>query len=145
MEGVRIRLLRATDAEATERIIAESPEATRWNPEKCEGLPVWVAERATGVAGFVIACVAADEMEILDLAVEPASRRRGVGSALVDAALEHGRKAGAASVFLEVRESNERARRFYQKHGFAVSGRRPRYYREPGEDALVMSRSLGRA
>lgn len=142
MEGLTIRPLGRSDAAAVEHIVAFSPEAARWSPEGYLALPGWVAEEGDGVEGFLFARVAADEMEILNLAVEPAARERGAGSALLAAAFDYGRQAGAARAFLEVRESNLRARRFYQQRGFTVSGRRPRYYHHPVEDAVVMSCSF---
>ena len=142
MEGLTIRLLRAADADAVDRITALSPEAAHWPAESYLGLPGWVAESEAGVVGLLVARVAADEMEILNLAVEPAWRRRGAASALLQAAIEHGRRAGAARVFREVRQSTQAARQFYERHGFAVAGRRVRYYRQPEEDALVMSRAV---
>lgn len=126
-----------------ERITALSPEAAHWPAQSYLGLPGWVAESDAGVVGLVVTGVAADEMEILNLAVEPDWRRRGVGTALVETALEHGRRSGAKRVFLEVRESNQAARGFYRRQGFAVAGRRPRYYRRPDEDAVVMARQVG--
>ncbi|MDE3137719.1 MAG: ribosomal protein S18-alanine N-acetyltransferase [Acidobacteriota bacterium] len=140
-----IRPLDPADAEAVERITRLSPEAADWPMESYRGLPAWVAESDGRVLGLLVARIAADEMEILNLAVEPASRRRGAGTALVDAAVEHGRRTGAARVFLEVRESNLVAQRFYERRGFAVTGRRLRYYRQPEEDALLMAREVAPA
>ncbi len=91
--------------------------------------------------GFVLVRVAADEAEILTLAVIPAARRRGLGAALMRAAMADARAAGAAAMFLEVAESNAAARALYGGLGFAPVGRRPRYY-ENGEDALVLRRAL---
>jgi ribosomal-protein-alanine N-acetyltransferase len=142
MEGLTIRPLRPADADAIERITGESPEAAHWSAEGYLALPGWVAENASGVLGFLLARVAADEMEILNLAVTPSARQQGVGSALLGAAVAHGSRSGAFRVFLEVRESNLGARRFYERHGFLVTGRRPRYYRGPDEDALIMGRTL---
>ena len=145
MEGLTIRPLAAADAESVERITRLSPEAADWPAESYTGLPAWAAESEGRVIGLLVARIAADEMEILNLAVEPASRRRGAGTALLDAALEYGRRAGASRVFLEVRESNLVAQRFYERHGFAASGRRLRYYRQPEEDALLMTREVAPA
>lgn len=142
MERVTIRPLQATDAKAVERITRLSPEAAHWTFEGYRGLPGWVAEDDRVVLGFLFARIASDEMEILNLAVEPAAREHGVGGDLLSAALAYGAKAAVASVFLEVRESNLRARRFYERRGFAVTGRRPRYYHRPDEDALVMAHAL---
>ena len=145
MEGLKIRQFSAADAAAVRRITARSPEAADWPPEQLGELPAWVAENASGVVGFVVARTVADEMEILNLAVQPEARRQGVGSALLAAAFEHGRRSGAALVFLEVRESNDAARRFYERHGFEAIGRRTRYYRHPDEDAVLLGRRFARS
>jgi ribosomal-protein-alanine N-acetyltransferase len=81
-------------------------------------------------------------MEILNLAVEAALRRRGVASRLLEAALAFARVAGVKTAFLEVRSSNAGAIALYEGHGFAPAGHRPRYYSDPPEDALVLSRKL---
>ena len=140
-----IRPLAAADLEAVARITHESPEAANWPPESYGGFPGWVAETEGEVVGLAVGRVAADELEILNLAVTPERRRRGIGSALLGAALDHGRRAGAGRAFLEVRESNREARRFYERHGFADAGRRRGYYRGPEEDAVVMTRTLDTA
>lgn len=142
MEGLTIRPLEKSDGAAIERIARQSPEAARWRPHSYEGLPGWVAESRAGVVGFVVARSVADEMEILNLAVDPAERRRGVGGALLDTALGCGRRDGARRAWLEVRESNRAARCFYERHGFVVAGRRRRYYSGPEEDALLMAFTL---
>lgn len=93
------------------------------------------------VVGYVVAWFAADESEIGNLAVAPSVRGRGVGAALLDAALAEAVAHGAAATYLEVRESNADARRLYASRGFAEVGRRRRYYRHPDEDALVLKRT----
>ncbi len=95
-----------------------------------------VAESGGGVAGYVIARHAGDEGEILNLAVDPACRRQGVASRLFEEARRRMTAAGVQRVFLEVRESNLAARRFYAGHGFREVGRRRGYYRDPTEDAV---------
>lgn len=97
-----------------------------------------VAESARGVVGYVIALDAADEGEILNLAVAPDGRRHGVGRALVREILETLADRGVHKVFLEVRESNTAARALYAGYGFKEVGRRPQYYRRPVEDAIVL-------
>jgi ribosomal-protein-alanine N-acetyltransferase len=92
------------------------------------------------VAGYVVAWFVADEGEIANLAVDPAGWGMGVGKALLDAALAEGARRGAAAVYLEVRDSNERARRLYRSRGFHEVGRRRGYYRHPDEDAIVLRR-----
>ena len=91
-------------------------------------------------SGFVLIRAAGGEAEILTLAVEPAARRRGIGSALVAASCRHAQERGAGAMFLEVSQTNEAARSLYARHGFREVGRRKGYYRSPGggnEDALI--------
>jgi ribosomal-protein-alanine N-acetyltransferase len=94
------------------------------------------------IAGYVVAWFAADEGEIANLAVREPTRRRGIGAALLDAALAEGVRRGAVNMYLEVRESNEAARRLYASRGFEEVGRRRRYYRRPVEDAVVLRRVM---
>lgn len=94
------------------------------------------------VVGYVVAWFAADEGEIANLAVAPSGWGGGIGRQLLDAALAAGAARGAAAVYLEVRDSNERARRLYRSSGFEEVGRRRRYYRRPVEDAIVLRRTL---
>ena len=91
-------------------------------------------------AGYIMMQLLGDEGEILNLAVDPDFRRRGAASALLEDCLSRADRA-AASVYLEVRRSNEGARALYEKFGFAVIGERKRYYSHPAEDALVMCRA----
>lgn len=98
-----------------------------------------VADEGGGrVAGYVVALDAADEGEILNLAVAEAGRRRGLGRALVQAILDRLRRRGVRQVYLEVRESNTAARALYAGFGFKEVGRRRAYYRRPVEDAMVL-------
>ena len=98
----------------------------------------FVAEQGDRVVGFVIAWVVADETHILDLAVSHAHRGSGIGRELTRAVLETGTREGSAYAILEVRRSNAHAQRLYGDMGFQVVGRRPGYYQNNGEDALVM-------
>jgi ribosomal-protein-alanine N-acetyltransferase len=130
------------------RLFSEAAEAAHWSAQELvqletSGIRVWVAIEENCMAGAVAAREAADEAEILNLAVAPAWRGRGIGRRLMETALEAVVSSGVRRVFLEVRESNARARAFYSGMGFAESGRRPGYYRHPVEDALVLSRTLG--
>jgi ribosomal-protein-alanine acetyltransferase len=90
----------------------------------------------------VLARHAADEGEILNLAVAPAARRRGLGRLLVERALAHLVEAGARAAYLEVRQSNSAARRLYGKLGFQEVGTRVAYYRRPTEDAVVLRAAI---
>ena len=94
------------------------------------------------VAGYAMAHHAADEAEILNLGVATAHRRRGVGRALVARLLALLADRGVEAVYLEVRESNNAARRLYQQLGFRDVGRRPGYYRRPLEDAVVLRTAI---
>lgn len=92
------------------------------------------------VGGYVVGWTAGDEAEIANIAVAPSLRARGFGGRLLDGALRELETRGAASTFLEVRESNAAARALYAARGFAEVGRRRGYYRRPVEDALVLRR-----
>ncbi len=99
-----------------------------------------VAETGDTIAGYVVALDAADEGEILNLAVAPAGRRNGLGRALVEEILEALVARGVRQVYLEVRESNAPARALYAAQEFREVGRRKQYYRRPVEDAIVLRR-----
>jgi ribosomal-protein-alanine N-acetyltransferase len=86
-----------------------------------------------------------DEIHINNIAVVPAFRRAGIGSALLARVLQEGRAGGAARVLLEVRRSNEAARRLYGRAGFVLTQIRRRYYSDPDEDALVLTCDLSSA
>lgn len=95
--------------------------------------------------GFILIRVAADEAEILTLAVRPEARRRGLGGRLVEAAAVRAAAAGAGRLFLEVADDNPAARALYARCGFEAAGRRRGYY--PGEDgartdALILALNL---
>ena len=103
-----------------------------------------VAEESGAVAGYAIAVAVADEAEIMNLAVHPDRRKHGIGSRLLDAAVEEVKSRGAAQIYLEVRESNDAARRLYASRGFDEIAKRKRYYRDPVEDALVLRLAVQR-
>jgi len=103
----------------------------------------YAVEREDGsLAGYAIASVAADQGEVLNLAVDPACRRRGLGHALLDALIAMFRREGVVAIFLEVRQSNEGAIRLYQQAGFRPVSTRKRYYRYPTENAVTMALDL---
>jgi ribosomal-protein-alanine N-acetyltransferase len=89
------------------------------------------------LAGFILSRMAADEAEILSVAVAARRRGRGVARALLDLHLRRLAGLGVRAVFLEVEESNEPARRLYRRAGFREVGRRPGYYPEGGGSALA--------
>jgi ribosomal-protein-alanine N-acetyltransferase len=139
-----MRLAVPTDAAALAALHAAAfPPMDRWGPDALALLldvPRGFGLLAEG-EGFILARLAADEAEILTLAVDPAARRRGVGGALLAGAMARAAAGGAASMFLEVAEGNAAARALYAAAGFAPVGRRRRYYPDGG-DALVLRRSL---
>jgi ribosomal-protein-alanine N-acetyltransferase len=125
-----------------------SPSAANWEPAAYENLSagqfrVYVADHGTeGVCGFVVARCAAGELEVLNIAVAGACRRKGIGTALLGEALLGAKAESATTAFLEVRASNSGAAEFYARHGFQIAGRRRNYYQSPAEDALLLSRLL---
>ena len=144
----KIRAFRATDAPAIAEILRHSAEAAQWPPgsyaklaESPGGL-VLVYEASDQPVGFLAARQAADEAEILNIAVQRDFRGKGVASALLLAALDEFRRSSIARVFLELRESNLPALTLYNRHGFTPSGRRKAYYHHPTEDAISMLRKL---
>jgi ribosomal-protein-alanine N-acetyltransferase len=135
MARVTVRPGGAADLEAVARIQEASPEAARWDPTSYLQYDFLVAIDEDRVTGFLVARrVAEGESEILNLAVHPAYRRRGIGRRLADEiALQH-----RSEVFLEVRESNANARGFYKALGFQEVSVRAKYYDNPPESAIVM-------
>ena len=99
-----------------------------------------VLSRAGRLAGFICYWLLGGELSILNVAVDPAFRRRGLASILLRHALAEGTSAGMEQALLEVRCGNAGAIALYQRFGFAVVGERRRYYAD-GEDALVMARA----
>ncbi len=100
-----------------------------------------VARQGNQVRGFVLCRVAVGEGEVLTLCVAEAVRRRGLGHALLKAAVEVATGRGLTSLFLEVAESNEAARALYGRFGFDQVGRRSAYYRDAAGttvDALTL-------
>lgn len=96
-----------------------------------------VLHEESGLRGFVITRVVGPDWEIENIAVAGPARRRGLGTRLLGELLDLATAKGAAAVFLEVRESNHAARALYEKWAFLESGRRPRYYQDPDEDAIL--------
>lgn len=143
MKGATVRPAEPADVRCLVEIQALCPEAAclaegdylgmlkPGSPWKC-----LVAESEGRVLGLVVYQNAAGQVEILNLAVDSSRRREGIGRRLI----AHLVKAHPGEAFLEVRESNEGALRFYQAMGFEVISRRKGYYRSPPEDAVVMRR-----
>jgi ribosomal-protein-alanine acetyltransferase len=132
---VIIRAATEADLPAISEIQASAPEASQWNPRDYLAHECRIAERDGLVLGFlVIRAVAEREWEILNLAVARSVRRQGIGRHLLgDVLARH-----AGEFFLEVRQSNESARRFYAQLGFKTITIRLQYYSNPPDSAIVM-------
>jgi ribosomal-protein-alanine N-acetyltransferase len=155
---VNIRQGRAEDLRQVAAIQEASPEASQWNPADyltrnfLVAVDTGAVDRGEhgAIAGFAVTRrTAPDEMELLNLAVAPRFRRRGIGRRLVESlgiarfdAAGKGRNSPetevAFCVFLEVRESNGAAREFYKSLGFQEVSVRRNYYHLPAESAIVM-------
>ena len=94
------------------------------------------------VQGFAVVWLVHDELHVLNVAVAPEARRRGVARAILDRVEAQGREQGARIAMLEVRRGNAPAIALYRTLGYREVGVRPRYYAEDGEDALVMDKDL---
>ncbi len=91
------------------------------------------------IEGYLMAWIVVDEYHIVNIAVSPSGRRGGLGTQLLEAGLDEARASGCVLATLEVRVSNAAAIAFYQRWGMLEVGRRPRYYADNGEDALILS------
>ena len=127
--------------------MSQSPEAAAWSLNSLaqlnrRGELGWVIECGGSVSGFIVLRAVVAEAEILNLCVDPASRRVGNAAALLRKAIDELLKLRVNRLFLEVRASNRAAISFYEKHGFAQTGLRAKYYRDPDESAVLMMREL---
>ena len=94
------------------------------------------------ILGFAVVWLVHDELQVLNVAVAPGARRRGVARRILDRVEGIAREQGARVSMLEVRRSNLPAISLYRSHGYREVGVRPRYYPEDGEDALAMDKEL---
>jgi ribosomal-protein-alanine N-acetyltransferase len=144
---VTVRTMRPMDLEAVMHIERRSFSAP-WEESTFRGLlrrpsaALLVAEVDLDVAGYSVMWFAADEGEIGDIAVLPEMRGTGIGRTLLLECISVAAGRGIRSLFLEVRETNDVARRLYATVGFHVVGVRKKYYTEPVEDAIVMKLDL---
>jgi len=107
-----------------------------------DGWGAVVAEVDCAVIGYGCYFAVDVEAHLTNIAVDPAFRRKSVAKTLLDTILQRATGAGCDYLLLEVRQSNDAARAFYEKHGFTVLYQRPNYYRRPVESAIVMVRYL---
>jgi ribosomal-protein-alanine N-acetyltransferase len=148
MDGdCRIRLASPADAEELSRLERRC-FSDPWSPAGFQEVLAspggfgLVVEQGKQLVAYMLGRQLLDEGEILNLAVIPERRRRGLGRALLDASLKAFVDRGVTQVFLEVRGSNRAAQRLYYARGFQPVGHRPDYYRHPAEDALVLRLGL---
>lgn len=137
------------DLDAILRLETDTPEAPQWERATYEGFcedspakQLFVAADDDRLAGFVAAQIVVDVCGLESIAVGAATRRTGVGSALLTTLINWARQRGASRMQLEVRAENISAIGFYEHAGFRRDGLRRKYYQNPEEDAVLMSRVL---
>lgn len=151
--GWEVRPLRAGDVEAVYDLERRTDGAAHWpdkeylrlvEPSAARGVQrIGVVALAQGkIMGFIAGRLVLGEAEVENIAVASEFRRQGMAAGLVEGFLHDCRRRRCEVVRLEVRESNAAARALYVRAGFKEESRRQRYYREPVEDAVVMSRLL---
>jgi ribosomal-protein-alanine N-acetyltransferase len=152
-EDLRIRRMAAKDLDAVIEIERLAESAPHWT--SAEYLAVFhadaqssfkryamVAEGRGDVVGFAVVRVVEDEAELESIVVASAWRGIGLGRLLLAESADQAKEAGATRLDLEVRESNAAALRLYLAAGLREVGRRRGYYRDPEEDAVLMSVNL---
>ena len=106
-------------------------------------LSYWLVAEVDGiVAGYVGSQSVLDAADIMNLAVSPNHRQQGIGQALIQKLVSHLQQSGVIALLLEVRITNTPAIALYEKMGFVQVGRRPKYYHNPREDALILRKEL---
>ena len=147
MKPIVERLASAADLDgvlAIEEASFNNPTTREWyegelkRPEVCFIYVMRIPGHA--VAGFCAFWLVAEQAHINNLAILPELRGRGLGTQLLEAITAEAAHLGAAMLTLEVRQSNEPARRLYERAGFFQEGLRKNYYTNPVEDALILSR-----
>jgi len=148
-----VRRMTSRDRSAVVAIAASLKDVPQWpqmfyltainhgsNPER---IALIAEERDTGkIAAFAVASLLAPESELETIAVASEYQRRGIGGRLIAEILDKLKAANVLQFHLEVRESNHNALAFYRSRGWRETGRRPRYYAEPEEDAVLMTLDL---
>jgi ribosomal-protein-alanine N-acetyltransferase len=151
-ETIQIRPMQIGDLEQVQAIDRLSfnlpwpPSAYRHELTENPVAHLWVAEACGSnedckIVGMIVMWVILDEAHIATLAVHPDYRRRGIGTRLLRVGLDEGLRLGVSHAMLEVRSGNSGAQGLYRKFGFEVVHRRPRYYKDNHEDALLMNLS----
>ena len=102
----------------------------------------FVVEAGGAIAAYMVYSLVADQMEIITIAVANEYRRRGYAKLLMNKLISDAQSSNVASIFLEVRRSNVNAHNLYTSFGFVDVGVRRGYYKDNGEDAITMSKSI---
>ena len=125
---------------ALEKICFSDPWSQRSVASELDNkLAYWlVALEGDTVAGYIGSQTVMEETDMMNVAVHPDYRRKGIAEAMVDGLVEALKERGSHCLTLEVRASNAPAKNLYEKLGFSQIGRRPNYYRNPREDALIL-------
>jgi ribosomal-protein-alanine N-acetyltransferase len=100
---------------------------------------LWILKSRKDMIGYICFWMFANEIQLINVAVHPFMRNKGFGGHLLAGLIKTGESKGIHALWLEVRPTNVSALRLYRKYGFEEVYRRPRYYRDTGEDAIVMS------
>jgi ribosomal-protein-alanine N-acetyltransferase len=108
------------------------------NPLSC----FWGLELERSLAGYICFWTFSSEIHLLNIAVRPDKRGQGLGEYMLRCMIHSGGLNRVRTIWLEVRPSNRIAARLYAKIGFQEVGRRPRYYADTGEDAMMMALEL---
>jgi [ribosomal protein S18]-alanine N-acetyltransferase len=148
-----VRPMSAADIHAVLKLQNETPEGPHWDHAAYERIvsstsqdrasrAALVATDGRGLLGFAVVHFVAGVSELESIAVAKSARRKGIGRALLNAIAEWSRSSGAKKFELEVRAANESAIVFYERAGFLKEGLRPRYYRDPEDDAVLMGKRL---
>ncbi len=148
-DGVTNARLRAAVASDLAAILAIEQRvfSDPWSPDsfapEFDDEYTWfrVIEVNGSVAGYIVARIVAQQGEIANIAVDPDHQGTGLGGQLLDGAIAAAEADACEAVWLEVRVSNDPARRLYASRGFEPIGRRKGYYRAPPENALVLRRA----
>jgi ribosomal-protein-alanine N-acetyltransferase len=147
---MQIRIMHPGDLDCVLPMAEVLPTAPHWSrqswlqsldPSATPRRIALVAETGSQLLGFILVSLLPPDSELESIAVVPAAQRQGIGRALLEAACSAAHAAGATRMLLEVRPSSLAAE-LYRHAGFRETGRRPGYYADPKEDALLMERPL---
>lgn len=152
---VHIRGMTLVDVDAVCAIAEQLPQAPHWprtsyvnalDPDRSPKRIALVAADMDGsVAGFCLSLAVSPQAELESIAVAPGHQRQGIARRLLARLFAELKEQSVTEVILEVRASNWTAQAYYAAMGFAINGRRRRYYADPEEDALHLTRQIGGA